>query len=139
MASESQFILGDGAPGAAFGNCRFTETLLVPFTIAANGTLSTGPIPIAPSWITGVRIETPVAISGTPTSCLLRLGITAAGQEIVADVDAKAQGHIAATIVTAFDAVGNAAGNLFAQLVTAGGTSPAGTINLLVTFSPLPA
>lgn len=107
--------------------------------LVVNGnTTVTGPITVPPgSYLESIAIETPVAISGTPTSCLVSVGTTAAGVDIVAAVDCKAQAHVAATIVAAFDKIVGLAtlNQLFIQVVTSGGTSSAGTINVGVTFA----
>jgi hypothetical protein len=77
------------------------------------------------------------AISGSPTSANVAVGSTSGGSDIVAAINAASQGHIAATIAAGFDKVNGLAANgtVFAQVVTAGGTSPAGTINVLVDFA----
>jgi hypothetical protein len=132
MASEDQFLnIAHRGAGSRLGSRQ-----LLPLTVNGNGTVSGIMTLPAGCWLHSVAIETPSAISGTPTSALVRVGISLAGQEIVADVDAKAQGHIAATIVAGFDAVaglGNVT-SLFLQAVTSGGTAPAGTINILVGY-----
>lgn len=92
--------------------------------------------PIPASWVTSVGTSTPTAISGTPTSCNVRVGITDTGQEVVADVDLKAQQNSTATIVASFARYANTASNLFVQVTTSGGTSSAGTIYVAVTIHP---
>ncbi len=70
-----------------------------------------------------------------------RAGLTDTGQEIVADVDAKALGHVNATIVAALDKVGgflNADMTLYLQLTTAGGTAPAGTVHAIIDYDAPP-
>lgn len=135
MASEFSYLSGRAITGVAPQNTRLPVTILFPILITGTGTytLTTG---IPSSWITSVRMETPVAISGAPSTCNTRVGTTAAAQDIVADVDAKAQGHITNTLVTAFDVITNNAANLFVQTVVSGGTAPAGTINVIVTLHP---
>lgn len=129
MATENSFLnnalRGQGS--------RSTSKQNLALTVNGNTTV-TGTIAVPDgSWTDAFAIETPTAISGTPTSCLVRIGTTLHGQEIVADVDAKAQGHIAATIVAGFDKVAGMVGKTtyFVEITTSGGTSSAGTINIL--------
>jgi hypothetical protein len=65
-------------------------------------------------------IETPTAIPGTPTNTNFRLGSAANGQQYIADVDAKAQGVINATIVYAGR---NPATTLHYTVASSGGTA----------------
>lgn len=51
--------------------------------------------------VTNMWAETPTAVPGTPTNTNLRVGSGANGQQYVADVDVKAQGFVALTIVYA--------------------------------------
>ena len=132
MATEQQYLnslRGVGSRAVAVQN--------VALTVAGNTTVA-GTYTVPPGiWLESVTIETPTAISGTPTSCLVRVGSTLHGQEIVADVDAKSQGHIASTIVAAFDKIAAlaAASTIFIEVTTSGGTSSAGTINTLVRYA----
>lgn len=136
MATSDQFIASKRAAGA--GQARTACSRLMTFTVAGTGTLSDSTITLpAGSWFRGVTLDTPTAISGVPTTCNFRFGTAAAGQQIVSDVDAKGQGHISTTIVAGFDKVGTfvaADTPLFGQLVTTGGTAPAGTIYALVSY-----
>ena len=79
-------------------------------------------------------IETPTAIPGTPTNTNFRLGSAANGEQYVADVDAKAQGVINATIVYAGR---NPATTVHYTVASSGGTASAqdGTINLFVVYA----
>ena len=111
-------------------------TQLVSLTMTAGATVSGQMNLPAGSWLDAVKLETPAAFSGAPTNVNVRVGSAAAGQQVVADVDAKAQGHIAATIVSTLDAVGGAPTVLYFQAAAVGGTSPAGTVNVLVHYRP---
>ncbi len=84
----------------------------------------------------GVNTEVPAAFSGTPTAMNLRVGTAAAGAQVMADTDVKAQGHGTGTIVTAFDVVGAfvAESDLYLQLAASGGTTPAGTVYVVVNY-----
>lgn len=133
MATENSFLTNQLRGVGS----RLSASQVSAFTVNGNTTISqTLSVPDG-SWIDAVSIETPAAISGTPTTCNVRLGSAAAGQQIVADVDGKAAGHIAATIVAAFDKIGGFVGlnTVYIQLVTAGGTAAAGTINVRVAYS----
>lgn len=128
MASEDAFLNSQkrGIGSRLLSRAYASTTVNGNTTVKASITIPDG------SWLEAISIETPVAISGTPTSCLVRVGTTDGGVDIVAAVDAKAQGHIAATIVAAFDKVGGLVGftTLFIQCITSGGTSSAGAINI---------
>lgn len=134
MATENSF-LNNQLRGVG---SRLASSGVAVLTVAGN-TVVTGTIPVPDgSWIDAVSIETPTAISGTPTTCNVIAGTAAAGATIVAAVDAKAQGHIAGTIVAAFDKIGGFVGfnTVFVQVTTAGGTASAGAINVRVSYSP---
>jgi hypothetical protein len=136
MPTEDQMMsskrgAGDGKPAMV----RVTKK--VTFTIAANATYSDSVDMPPGSTFVGIQGETPTAVAGTPTTCNFRAGTAAAGQQVVADVDLKGQGHVACTIVATFDKVGNAATakqTIFLQLVCVGGTGPSGTVYALVTY-----
>jgi hypothetical protein len=114
---------------------------LLTFTVNGNTTVKAQAVLPIGAIIRAIAVETPAAVGGTPSSCNFRCGTADTGQQVVADVDAKAAGHIAATIVAALDKVGTAAAadtTLFAQLTTAGGTSSTGTVYAIVDYdSPL--
>ena len=133
MSTENQY-LNNALRGVG---SRGLSHQVLPLTVNGNTTVTgTFTIP-AGSWLNAVDIETPTAISGTPTSCLTRAGTTLHGQDIVADVDGKSQGHIASTIVAAFDKIGGLAGlaTVFVEVTTSGGTSSAGTINVVLSYA----
>lgn len=136
MSTELKFIGGKLGAGTA---PKLLCSKEVTFTVSGNSTLSDSTfIMPAGSTLHSITLETPTAISGTPTSCNVRFGSAAAGQQIVADVDAKAQGHIAATIVAGFDKVGAASAadyTIYGQCVTAGGTASAGTITAIINYA----
>ena len=120
-----------GAPAARTG---FTQ--LVSLTMTAGATVSAMVSLPAGAWLDAIRLETPAAFSGSPTNINVRCGSAAAGQQVVVDVDAKAQGHIAATIVAGLDAVNGVPTTLYFQAAAVGGSSPAGTVNVLVHYRP---
>lgn len=129
-ATEDQFLNALRGIGS-----RLRSAQVMPLTMVAGATVSGSvSLPVG-SWIQAVKFETPTAISGSPTNINCRVGTAAAGQEVVADTDAKAQGHITATMVAAFDVVGNNASAVFGQCAAVGGTNPAGTVNVVVDYS----
>jgi hypothetical protein len=77
--------------------------------------------------------ETATAIPGTPTNTNLRLGSAANGQQYVADVDVKAQGFVALTLLYAFR---NPSGAIHFTVASSGGTAASqdGTILLHVSY-----
>lgn len=133
MATESQIAAGK-RNGAAI---RVSQK--VQFAFTGTGTVKQQILLPQGAENISVKIETPTAISGTPTSAMFSLGTTDGGVDVVAAVDAKAQGHIANTIVAAFNNVAPAASInptiLYAQVVLTGGTAPAGTITAYVDFN----
>jgi len=135
MSTEAKYQLTRQGVGTPAMN---VVSKLVTFTVAGTGTLSDASVTLpAGSVFHSVTLDTPVAISGTPTTCNLRVGTAAAGQQIVADVDAKGQGHISTTIVAALDKVGGFSASdtpIYLQLVTTGGTAPAGNIYAIVNY-----
>lgn len=132
MASEDQFIQAGHGAGS-----RSSTTNAVTLTVAGATTVA-GTIAVPDgSWLDAVKIDTPTAISGSPTSCLVRVGTTLHGQQIVADVDAKAAGKIAATIVAAFDTINGLTGNptIFVEVTTIG-AGTAGPISVRASYAP---
>lgn len=137
MPTEDQMLSGqrganlDGIPAQTF------VTKKVAITVNGNTTVKAQVVLPAGSIFRSITLDTPTAISGSPSSSNFRAGTSDTGQQVVADVDAKAQGHISATIVAALDKVGGfSASNttLYLQVTTAGGTSSAGTIYALVSY-----
>jgi hypothetical protein len=132
MATEDSFIQAGHGIGS-----RDSSRMLSVLTVNGASTVK-GPITVPPgAWLNAIAIETPTTITGTPT-CNVRVGTTDGGQDIVADTAAQTQGHVAATIVTAFDKVlGLVSTNtLFIQVTTSGTGGLAGTINVLVSYDP---
>ncbi len=85
-----------------------------------------------------VMFETPAAFSGSPTNIYTRVGLTSGGQEIVADSDVKAQGHLAGTIATALNQTAitaNGVTPVYLQCTANGGTAPAGTVSVYVGYA----
>lgn len=135
MATEDQYMQSKYGVGS-----RTSMTQLSTMVVAGNTTVK-GPIVVPTgSWLEAISIDTATAISGTPTSCLVSVGTTDGGVDIVAAVDAKAQGHIAGTIVAAFDKYRGLAtlNTLFIQVVTSGGTASAGNIDVRVSCASSP-
>ncbi len=106
-------------------------------TVTANFNL-----PASASRLT-VAFETPTAFSGAPTHINARVGLSSGGQEIVADTDIQAQGHITGTIAAALnqpDITGSTSGQggsvtpVYLQLAAAGGTNPAGTCSVFISY-----
>jgi hypothetical protein len=82
----------------------------------------------------GIWLNTPTAIPGTPSNTNVRVGTAANGQQIVADVDAKAAGAINATVTAAGRL---ATGTIHFTVASSGGTASAqdGTIVLYHEYS----
>ena len=76
------------------------QTIRVPITVVNGAAAGTFELPFG-AIVEGIDRDTPVAIPGTPTNTNLRLGSAANGQQYVADVDLKAQGYSALTVVYA--------------------------------------
>lgn len=134
MATDDQRL--QSLRTASTGQARSLVAQAVTLTVAGNTTVKGNIVLPAGSWLDSLLIETPVAISGSPTHSYVRAGSTDGGQDIVADVDAQAQGHIAATIVAALDRLDAAASQytVFYQLTTTGGTSSAGDVDLIFKY-----
>jgi hypothetical protein len=85
--------------------------------------------------------DTPVAIPGTPTNTNLRIGSAANGQQYVADVDLKAQGFSALTVVyAARNAAADAPATFHYTVASSGGTAASqdGSIILFVNYTIVP-
>jgi len=85
-----------------------------------------------------VAFETPAAFAGAPTNINARVGLTGGGQEIVADTDVKAQGHVAGTIAATLNQTALAAGGVtpvYLQCAANGGTAPSGTVSVYVGYA----
>lgn len=84
--------------------------------------------------VTNMWCETPTAIPGTPTNTNLRVGSGANGQQYVADVDVKAQGFTALTVVYAGR---NPATTSHYTVASSGGTAASqdGTLYLHVEYA----
>ena len=137
MATSDQYLATRRAAGTS--QARVGARQLMTFTVNGNTTVTSQVTLPAGSWFRGVTTDTPTAISGTPTTCNFRAGTAAAGQQVVADVDLKGQGHVTTTVVAALDKVGAflaADTVIYGQVVTAGGTSSAGTIYAFVDYDP---
>lgn len=132
MATEDQYLqAGHGIGSRSVTSNAVTLTVAGATTVAGTIVVPDG------AWLDAVKIDTPVVIAGSPTSCLVRVGTTLHGQQIVADVDAKAAGKITATLVAAFDTLAGLVGNptLFIEVTTIG-SSGAGPIGVRATYSP---
>jgi len=106
------------------------------FTFTDNGTVKVQVNIPAGATRPSIAVETPTAFTGTPTGANFRCGTADGGQQLVTDVDAKAQGHIAATIVAPYDRATPLASKttFYAQVVVAGGTAPAGTVFAFIDY-----
>lgn len=117
---------------------RVRVSKLITLTVNGNTTVKDSSVVVPTgSYYRAHTMDTPTAISGTPSSCNVRIGTADTGQQILADVDCKAQGHVAGTVVAALDKVGGFATTdttLFSQVTTSGGTSSAGTIYILIDY-----
>lgn len=137
MATEDQFNAARRASGVTgAGTARVRCSRSIDITIAGHAAAvkdSTITLP-AGSWLRAVTLETPTAISGSPSSVNFRAGTTDTGQQIVADVDAKAQGHITGTVVAGFEKKLAVDTQLFLQATSAGGTAEAGVITVFVDY-----
>jgi len=132
MATEQTYTRSReaGTPSA-----RPSYAQIVPVTMAAGATTqATITVPIG-SALGAIRAEVATAFTGSPTNINLTVGTAAAGAQVVAATDVKAQGHIACTIVSTFDSV---AGTdvYYLQIAAVGGTNPAGTVNVVLTYHP---
>ena len=111
---------------------------VVTITVNGNTTVKDSSVVLpAGSVFRALTLDTPTAITGTPTNCNFRCGTADTGQQVVADVDAKSQGHISTTIVAALDKVGGfsaADTTLYMQVTTSGGTASAGPIYAIVDY-----
>jgi len=115
----------------------------VDLIMAAGATVSAQiTIPAGAQRVT-VAFETPGAFSGAPTNVNARAGTAAAGQDIVADTDVKAQGHVTAAIAAALDQTkltgdatkGYSNTPLYLQLAANGGTNVGGTCYAYVGYA----
>lgn len=134
MATEDQYLATRrGAGNVSRVGCRQHQTL----TVAGNTTVK-GQVTIpAGSHLRGISVNNATAITGTPTHTYLRAGATDGGQDYVADVDVKAAGNVATTIVTSIDLIAAFAAadtTIFYQLTTSGGTSSAGPVNVFCDY-----
>lgn len=133
MATETKYT-SNREGGDISARRRYAQVTAL--TMAAGATTS-GSVSIpAGSWPIALRLETATAFTGSPTNINFRAGNTAAGQQLVADVDVKAQGHINATIVAAYDTIGNTDTTIYYQIAAVGGTNPAGTVNVILEYYP---
>jgi hypothetical protein len=114
MATILQTIEADGL---------LRRTLLVPVNVVNGAAAGTFTLP-AGAIVQGVQRDTPVTIPGSPTNTNLRLGSAANGQQYVADVDLKAQGFSALTVVYAMrNAAQTAAATVHFTVASSGGTA----------------
>ena len=131
MATIAQKIANERGGVATRTLTRTFATLTMAAGATASGSIS---VP-AGSHLNSVKAETATAFTGAPTNINLRVGTAAAGQQVVADTDVKAQGHVNGTVVAAFDAIAGAA-TYFLQIAAVGGTSPAGSVVVAIDYWP---
>jgi hypothetical protein len=123
----------DASVGSTIGDDKIQAIKEVTITVTDGAAAGTFTMP-AGAYVSGIDIETPTTIPGSPTNTNLRLGSAANGQQYVADVDAKTQGVIAATIVYAGR---NPATTVHFTVASSGGTAASqdGVINLYVRYA----
>lgn len=131
VRSQAGFV----AEGAAFRNALGASAVLVQrvdVNVVDGAAALTFTLP-AGIKVLGIFAETPVAIPGTPTTTNLRIGSAANGAQYVADVDLKAQGFVALTLLYP---TRNPATTVHVTVASTGGTAAAqdGLISLFVQY-----
>ncbi len=107
---------------------RIDLTMVAGTTVAASLVL-----PVGAQRLT-VQAEVPAAFSGSPTNINLSVGTAAAGAQIVAAMDVKAQGHTPGVVVAGFDNTASA-GTVYVTLAAVGGSAPAGVCTVYVGYA----
>lgn len=108
----------------------------VPVTVTNGAAAGTFELPRG-SVVTEVYRDTPTTFPGTPTNTNLRLGSSSNGEQYVADVDMKAQGFSALTVLYAMrSAAATADATVHYTVASSGGTAADqdGNIVLLVEY-----
>jgi len=99
------------------------QTIRVPITVVNGAAAGTFELPLG-AIVEGIDRDTPVTIPGSPTNVNVRLGSAANGQQYVADVDLKAQGYSALTVVYAMRrAAASAPVTVHFTVASSGGTT----------------
>lgn len=114
-------------------DAKVRVTKKVTMTVAGNTTVTAQITLPKGADFRSLTLDTPTAISGTPTHTYFRAGTAASGQEVVADVEAKSQGHVTCTIVAALNKGTMAASSntvIYYELTTSGGSSSAGDVQV---------
>lgn len=134
MATEDQYLASRRGVGS---ESRAKTAQHLTLTVNGNTTLKGQVTLPAGSHLRGIKVNTPTAITGTPTHTYLRAGATDGGQDYVADTDVKAAAtESAMSVVASIDQVNGFASDtvIFFQLTTSGGTSSAGPVNVFVDY-----
>jgi hypothetical protein len=121
-------------------NGLLRRVIRVPVTVVNGAAAGTFVIPTG-AVVQHVNRDTPVNIPGSPTNTNLRIGSAANGQQYVADVDVKAQGYSALTVLYAARNVAETDAATFHFTVASSGGTTAdqdGSIILYVEYSILP-
>ncbi len=121
-------------------NGLLRRVLRVPVTVVNGAAAGTFVVPTG-AVIHHINRDTPINIPGSPTNCNLRIGSAANGQQYVADVDVKAQGYAALTVLYAARNVAETADATFHFTVASSGGTAAdqdGSIILYVEYAILP-
>lgn len=99
------------------------QTIRVPITVVNGAAAGTFTLPLG-AVVQSVERDTPVTIPGSPTNVNVRLGSAANGEQYVADVDLKAQGYSALTVVYAMrGAALSAPATVHFTVASSGGTA----------------
>ena len=121
-------------------NGLLRRVIRVPVTVVNGAAAGTFVIPTG-AVVQHVNRDTPADIPGSPTNVNLRLGSAASGQQYVADIDLKAQGYSALTVLyAARNVAASAPATFHFTVASSGGTAgdQDGSIILYVEYSILP-
>ncbi len=130
-------VTGGFTPGLAGSNENTDRTPIAKRVAVA---IASGAADVNFTLPAGARIleayaDTTTAVAGTPTTSNLRIGTTANGQEVVADVDVKAAGGINLTVTTAGRSRFSASQSFNVRVASSGGTPGAGQVFLEVLYT----
>lgn len=134
MATEDRFMNEKRGAGS-----RFHSMVPVTLTMAAGAT-ATGTVTVPYGTIlSSISAHVLTAFTGSPTNINFSVGTTAAGVDVVAAVDLKAQGRTTTTLVAGFDNCTGTTTTYYLTLAAVGGTNPAGTLYAFVNIvAPVP-
>lgn len=118
-----------GASGRMFASQFITLTMVAGATTKGSVSIPTGATGLSVGYANGT------AFTGSPTNINLTIGSTDGGAEIMAALDVKAAGNSAGTFVAANSAlVITPPSTVYAQIAAVGGTNPAGTVQVRVSY-----